>query len=71
MAMTTMPLARMAAVPPVCWRDNRDQPDEGIWETRGGRNDFTYGRFQTWAALDRWTDVSAAGRVTPAGTLRS
>jgi len=30
-----------------------DQPDEGIWETRGGRKDFTYGRFQSWVALDR------------------
>ncbi len=30
-----------------------DQPDEGIWETRGGRKDFTYGRFQSWIALDR------------------
>jgi GH15 family glucan-1,4-alpha-glucosidase len=30
-----------------------DQPDEGIWETRGGRQDFTYGRFQCWVALDR------------------
>jgi GH15 family glucan-1,4-alpha-glucosidase len=33
--------------------DNWDQPDEGVWETRGGRKDFTYGRFQCWAALDR------------------
>jgi GH15 family glucan-1,4-alpha-glucosidase len=30
-----------------------DQPDEGIWETRGGRKNFTYGRFQCWVALDR------------------
>ena len=30
-----------------------DQPDEGIWETRGGRKNFTYGRFQVWVALDR------------------
>ena len=30
-----------------------DQPDEGIWETRGGRKNFTYGRFQAWVALDR------------------
>ncbi len=30
-----------------------DQPEEGIWETRGGRKDFTYGRFQCWVALDR------------------
>jgi GH15 family glucan-1,4-alpha-glucosidase len=33
--------------------DHWDQPDEGIWETRGGRKDFTYGRFQSWVALDR------------------
>jgi GH15 family glucan-1,4-alpha-glucosidase len=30
-----------------------DQPDEGIWETRGGQQDFTYGRVQSWVALDR------------------
>ena len=33
--------------------ENWDQPDEGIWETRGGQKNFTYGRFQTWVALDR------------------
>ena len=33
--------------------DNWDQPDEGVWESRGGRRDFTYGRFQCWVALDR------------------
>jgi GH15 family glucan-1,4-alpha-glucosidase len=32
---------------------NWDQPDEGIWETRGGRQDFTYGRLMSWVALDR------------------
>lgn len=30
-----------------------DQPDEGIWETRGGRRDFTYSRLMCWAAFDR------------------
>jgi GH15 family glucan-1,4-alpha-glucosidase len=30
-----------------------DQPDDGIWETRGGRQDFTYGRLMSWVALDR------------------
>jgi GH15 family glucan-1,4-alpha-glucosidase len=33
--------------------DNWDQPDEGIWETRGGRRDFTFGRVMTWVAFDR------------------
>ena len=30
-----------------------DQADEGIWETRGGRQDFVYGRLMSWVALDR------------------
>jgi GH15 family glucan-1,4-alpha-glucosidase len=30
-----------------------DQPDEGVWETRGGRQNFTYGRLMCWVALDR------------------
>ena len=33
--------------------DHWDQADEGIWETRGGRKNFTYGRFQSWIAFDR------------------
>ncbi|MFD8250579.1 glycoside hydrolase family 15 protein [Nocardia sp. NPDC059691] len=33
--------------------ENWDQPDEGVWETRGGRQDFTYGRVMCWVALDR------------------
>jgi GH15 family glucan-1,4-alpha-glucosidase len=33
--------------------DNWDQPDEGVWETRGGRKDFTYGRVMCWVAFDR------------------
>jgi pentatricopeptide repeat protein len=30
-----------------------DQPEEGIWETRGGRQSFTYGRVMCWVAFDR------------------
>ncbi|MEU2712186.1 glycoside hydrolase family 15 protein [Streptomyces sp. NPDC007205] len=30
-----------------------DRPDEGIWETRGGRKDFTYSRVMCWVAFDR------------------
>ncbi|WP_030194283.1 glycoside hydrolase family 15 protein [Streptomyces sp. NRRL S-87] len=32
---------------------NWDRPDEGIWETRGGRQDFTYSRLMCWSAFDR------------------
>jgi GH15 family glucan-1,4-alpha-glucosidase len=33
--------------------DHWGEPEEGIWETRGGQQDFTYGKFQAWIALDR------------------
>jgi GH15 family glucan-1,4-alpha-glucosidase len=33
--------------------DNWDKPDEGIWETRGGRQPFVCGRLMCWVALDR------------------
>jgi GH15 family glucan-1,4-alpha-glucosidase len=33
--------------------DNWDRPDEGIWETRGGRKEFTYSRVMTWVAFDQ------------------
>jgi GH15 family glucan-1,4-alpha-glucosidase len=33
--------------------DSWNQPEEGIWETRGGRQEFTYGRLMSWVALDR------------------
>src|SRR3954447_1152850 len=46
--------------------DNWDQPDEGIWETRGGRQDFTYGRAMCWVALDRGIRLAAKhGRPAP------
>jgi GH15 family glucan-1,4-alpha-glucosidase len=29
------------------------QPDEGIWEVRGGRQHFTYSKVMAWVAFDR------------------
>ncbi len=29
------------------------QPDEGIWEVRGGRKDFTHSKVMAWVAFDR------------------
>jgi GH15 family glucan-1,4-alpha-glucosidase len=49
--------------------DHWDQPDEGIWETRGGRKDFTYGRFQSWVALDRAIKI-AEHRGKPGDLVR-
>ena len=32
--------------------ENWARPDEGIWETRGGRRDFTYSRLMCWTAFE-------------------
>ena len=45
--------------------DHWDQPGEGIWETRGGKQDFTYGRVMSWVAFDRALRLATAAR--PAG----
>ncbi|MDQ0961414.1 GH15 family glucan-1,4-alpha-glucosidase [Streptomyces sp. B4I13] len=49
--------------------DHWDQPDEGIWETRGGRQNFTYSRLMTWVAFDRGVRA-ATGFSRPADTAR-
>ncbi|MEV5015490.1 glycoside hydrolase family 15 protein [Streptomyces sp. NPDC053780] len=33
--------------------DNWDRPDEGIWETRGGRKSYLYSRLMCWVAIER------------------
>ncbi|MDX6628096.1 MAG: hypothetical protein QOH00_342 [Gaiellales bacterium] len=49
--------------------DHWDQPDEGIWEVRGGRRDFTYSRIMTWVAFDRAIRIQTK-RGLPADTRR-
>ena len=33
--------------------DNWQQPDDGIWEVRGGRQHFVFSRMMCWVAFDR------------------
>ncbi|WP_225307172.1 glycoside hydrolase family 15 protein [Adhaeribacter soli] len=37
---------------------NWNQPDEGIWEVRGGKQHFLYSRLLCWVALDRAIKIS-------------
>jgi GH15 family glucan-1,4-alpha-glucosidase len=46
-----------------------NQPDEGIWEVRGGRRNFTYSRIMTWVAFDRAIRIQTK-RGLPADTHR-
>ena len=47
------------------WRE----PDEGIWEVRGGRQQFTFSKVMCWVALDRALRL-AAQRSFPADYAR-
>ncbi|GGU70905.1 glucoamylase [Streptomyces albospinus] len=49
--------------------DSWDRPDEGVWETRGGRKDFTFSRIMSWVAFDRGLRLAAA-YSRPADTVR-
>ncbi len=33
--------------------ENWQRPDQGIWEIRGGQQEFTYSRLMAWVAVDR------------------
>jgi GH15 family glucan-1,4-alpha-glucosidase len=46
-----------------------DRTEDGIWETRGGRQDFAYGRLMSWVAFDRAIRV-AQRRGRPADLAR-
>ncbi|MET1000996.1 MAG: glycoside hydrolase family 15 protein [Acidimicrobiia bacterium] len=41
--------------------ENWDQPEEGLWEVRGGRQAFVYGRMMCWVALDRAIRIATLG----------
>jgi GH15 family glucan-1,4-alpha-glucosidase len=63
--MDALHLARRVGLPPSenAWRIQRaildfletdwQRPDEGIWEVRGPRRDFTHSKVMAWVAMDR------------------
>ncbi len=52
------------------WLENNwNQPDEGIWEVRGGRKDFVHSRVMCWVAFDRGLRL-ARQRGLPAPVVR-
>ncbi len=40
--------------------ENWNQPDDGIWEVRGGKKNFLYSRLSCWVALDRAMKIAEA-----------
>jgi GH15 family glucan-1,4-alpha-glucosidase len=50
-----------------CW----EQPDEGLWEVRGGRQQFTHSKLMAWVAVDRAVkSVEAYGLQGPLDAWR-
>jgi GH15 family glucan-1,4-alpha-glucosidase len=40
-----------------------DEPDEGIWEPRNGRQNHTHSRLMCWTALDRLVSLAEEGKL--------
>jgi GH15 family glucan-1,4-alpha-glucosidase len=81
--MDALHLARRAGLPPSenAWRVQRaildfletdwPKPDEGIWEIRGPRRQFTHSKVMAWVAMDRAVkSVEAFGLEGPADRWR-
>ena len=50
---------------------NWDQPDEGLWEVRGGRQHFVFSRMMCWVAFDRALRMATKrGLPAPHGAWR-
>jgi GH15 family glucan-1,4-alpha-glucosidase len=49
--------------------ENWNQPDDGLWEVRSGRENFVYSKLQCWVALDRGLRL-AAKRSMPVDRAR-
>ncbi|MGI9520722.1 MAG: glycoside hydrolase family 15 protein [Hyphomicrobiaceae bacterium] len=49
--------------------DNWQRKDEGIWEVRGGQQEFIYSKLMCWVAIDRALKIADA-RSFPADRLR-
>ena len=47
-----------------CWRE----PDEGIWEVRGGRRHYTHSKVMAWVAFDRAARRAEAGEMEELGS---
>ena len=81
--MDTLHLARVAGLEPepAAWsvqlalleflEANWQQPDEGIWEVRGPRRQFTHSKVMAWVAFDRAVkDVTCYGIKGPVESWR-
>jgi GH15 family glucan-1,4-alpha-glucosidase len=49
--------------------ENWDETDEGVWETRGGQQRFTYSRVMSWVAIERAIRI-ARQRGLPADLVK-
>ncbi|MGZ8578211.1 MAG: glycoside hydrolase family 15 protein [Actinomycetota bacterium] len=54
LGMTPLPDAESLALQVMEWLEaNWRQPDDGIWEVRGGRKNFVHSKVMAWVAVDR------------------
>jgi GH15 family glucan-1,4-alpha-glucosidase len=73
--MGTAPGAPIIALQILEWLDlHWQEPDDGIWEVRGGRKHFVHSKVMAWVAVDRFVKMAAdaglADRMAEVARLR-
>ncbi|MFL6179107.1 MAG: glycoside hydrolase family 15 protein [Actinomycetes bacterium] len=59
LGMPTAPQATDIALDMAAWlEDNWQQPDDGIWEIRGPRQQFVHSKVMAWVAIDRMVTMA-------------
>ncbi len=62
LGMEPLPSAEVLALQVMEWLEaNWRQPDDGIWEVRGGRKDFVHSKVMAWVAVDRVVKMAEEG----------
>ena len=80
--LDSLRIAEQAGLPERPWGMNVEQgivdhidkvwrrPDQGIWESRGSPQNFTYSKVMAWVGVDRFLKLDWSGRVLDRGQRR-
>ncbi len=71
LGMETSPFGEQLAVQVMNFLESEwQQPDDGIWEVRGGRQDFVHSKVMAWTAFDRTIKIAKMVDLAPADMVQ-
>jgi GH15 family glucan-1,4-alpha-glucosidase len=71
LGMPSAPQAVDIALEMAAWLEvNWQQPDDGIWEIRGPRQQFVHSKVMTWIAIDRMVKIAQGEGIETPGLVK-